>query len=312
MKDKTFKNINLLFVYVSLFIIVKYGVTTIHDIYYTFKYQQINNFLNEYVRVLQNIIFFGSLLSLLLSRFKAFSFSIPLAFLEVDYSFFNMQVAPLLIKNNSNISPEYIRIIFFLIILGIFLFRSIWKKRKITDIFLTLSMSGVLGTAILFHIITTKQLDYFTEKQELKWQQVMKYKNIDYLCVSENLICEKITDNQNIKIDFVKDYYNEFKFTMNNYPEYFNYFISTNHNTLNRILGRKPLAFVKYEGTSYYILDDISYTEYLKFNERMFGYLAISSHIVWIFGALYLIHFHSKRKKKLIDNNFKSKKIEIN
>jgi len=257
------------------------------------------------VRILQNFVFFGSLFSLFISRFKAFSFAIPLAFIEVDYSFFNNYVAPIFLKTNQGMSTEYMRIIFFLMIIGIFLFRSLWKKRKITDIFLLLSMSGVLGTAILFHVITIKQLDYFTQKQEEKWRQVMQYKNMNYLCISENLICEKISNNDNIKIDFVKHYYTEFKSTMNKYPEYFNYSIASDNNTQSRILARKPLAFVKYEGNVYYMLDNISYTEYLKFNERMFGYLAMSSHIVWIFGVLYLIQFHTKRKKKLHNNTLK-------
>lgn len=298
MKEKISKSIDVFFTYVSLFIIVKYSLSAVLDLYHMFKHNEVNNFVNEYVRILQNFIFVGSLFSLFISRLKAFSFAIPLAFLEVDYSFFNNYIAPLFLKTNEGMSPEYMRIVFFLIIIGVFLFRSVWKKRKITDIFLFLSMCGVLGTAILFHVITTKQLDYFTEKQEMKWRQVMQYKNMDYLCISENLICEKISNSESIKIDFIKHYYNEFKATMNNYSEYFNYSIASDNNNQSRILARKPLAFVKYEGNTYYMLDNTAYTEYLKFNERMFGYLAMSSHMVWIFGALYLIHFHTKRKNK--------------
>lgn len=55
-------------------------------------------------------------------------------------------------------------------------------------------MSGVLFTLlILFHVVTLKQLDYFTTAQENKWKQVMQYKNIPQFCQMENLICEKIT-----------------------------------------------------------------------------------------------------------------------
>lgn len=201
MKEKISKNFGVFFTYVSLFIIVKYSLTTLVDLYHVFKSGEVNNFVNEYVRILQDFIFFGSLLSLFLPRLKAFSFVVPLAFLEVDHSFFNNYIAPIFLKTNDGVSPEYMRIIFFCIILGIFLFRVISRKRKITEIFLLLSMSGVLGTAILFHIITTKQLDYFTKNQEQKWRQVMMYKNMDFLCLSENLICEKITNSKMIKVD---------------------------------------------------------------------------------------------------------------
>ena len=156
---------------------------------------------------------------------------------------------------------------------------------------------GVLGTAILFHVITTKQLDYFTNQQEQKWKQVILYKNIDFFCLSEHLTCEKINDKNLIKIDFIKPYYKTIEPFINKNNEYFYYLIVSDSHSQSRILSRKPIAFVKYNGEEYFILDNNAYTNYLKFNEKMFGYLAISSHIIWIFGTLYLIQFHTKRRK---------------
>ena len=158
-------------------------------------------------------------------------------------------------------------------------------------------MTGVLTTAVLFHIITLKKLNYFTKNQETKWTQVMQYKNIEYFCISEHLFCQEIINEQQIKKEYVKFYYKGLKSYIDKSPTYFYYLISSDNTTQSRILARKPLAFVKYDNKTYYILDDIAYTEYLKFNERMFGCLAISSHIVWIFGVFYLIYFHNKRKQ---------------
>lgn len=300
MKENLSKNIGIFFTYLSLFIIVKYSISSLVDIYHLYSKGEINNFVNEYVRVLQNFIFFGSFLSLFISRFKAFSLVIPFAFWEVDYSFFGTIVSSIIIPNNSGMSPEYIRIIIFLLIVGVFLFRTIWKKRKFSDIFLFLSMSGVLFTAILFHIVTLKQLDYFTNIQEKRWEQVMEYKNITQFCKNENLYCEEIVNKENIKEEHLKAYFNEVQPYIEKNQNYFNYFISSDNVSKTRILARKPAAFIKYDNKIYYMLDKENYTDYLKFNERMFGLLAMSSHIVWIFGALYLIYFHTKRRVKLI------------
>lgn len=301
MKENLSKNIGVFLKYVSLFIVVKYSITTLYDIYQMAvnnDIHEINDFLNEYVRVLQNFIFFGSILTIFCSPFKAFSLIIPISFWETNHSFFSMSIAPLIMGKHSSMSPEYIRILIFLLIIGIFLLRCIWKKRKITDIFLLLSMTGVLTTAVLFHIITLKQLDYFTQHQETKWKQVMQYKNIEYFCISEHLFCQEITNIEEIKKEYIRNDYTEFKSNIDKSSTYFNYLIASDNSTQSRVLARKPLAFLKYENKTYYILDDESYTDYLKFNERMFGFLAMSSHIVWIFGVFYLIYFHNKRKQK--------------
>lgn len=299
MKENLSKNIGIFFTYLSLFIIVKYSISSLYDTYYMLSHNEINNFVNEYVRVLQNFVFFGAFLSLFIERFKAFALVLPFSFWEVDQSFFANILGSLIMPSNSGMSPEYVRIAVFIFIILIFFIRSVLKKRKISDIFLLLSMSGVLFTAILFHVVTLKQLDYFTTSQENKWKQVMQYKNIPQFCQLENLICEKITNKESITQEHIKAYYSETKYYIERNPTYFSYFISSDNQSKTRILARKPAAFIKYDNNVYYMLDQNNYTEYLKFNERMFGLLAMSSHIVWIFGALYLIYFHTKRRVKL-------------
>lgn len=310
MHEKLLKHSNSFFTYLSLFIIFKYGITTVIDIVQLISHNNLNALVNNYVRVLQNFIFFGALFSLFMSRFKAFSFAIPLAFLEIKYTFFNNYIAPLFFSQQSGMSPEYARIFFFILIILLFLCRIIYKKRKLSDIFLSLSMLGVLGTFSLFHVLTTKQLDYFTQKQQEIWELVAVNKNIEYVCAIEKLVCEEVKDSKNIKNDFVKPYFSDFKPYMDRYPEYFHYFVALDNKIQSRILSRKPLAFVKYDNKYYYMLDNKAYTEYLEFNERIFGYLALSSHIVWIFGALYLIHFHNKRKKRKTESIPKIDKID--
>lgn len=312
MKEKILKYRSDFFIYLSLFIIVKYGISSCIDIFNLIQNNNINALVNNYVRVLQNFIFFGALLSLFITRLTAFSFAIPLAFLEIKYTFFNNYIAPLFLSQNSGMSPEYARIFFFLLIVFIFFCRSVYKKRKLTDIFLLLSMLGVLGTFSIFHIMTTKQLDYFTEKQKEIWELVYINKNIEYVCAIQKLVCEEIKDSKNIKNEFVKPYFSDFKPYMDSYSEYFYYFVALDNKIQSRILSRKPLAFVRYNNKYYYMLDDKSYTEYLEFNERIFGYLALSSHIVWIFGSLYLIHFHTKRRKRNLALSSTDKKLETN
>lgn len=286
-----------------LFIVIRYGIIIIKDIMQLALKEELSLFLNQYVKILQNLLFFGAFMSIFIALKKSFVFSIPLSFFEVNNNILSTKIYPLLFNENSGISSEYIRIFLFLVILLIFVYKVFSRTKKIENIFLLLSMIGVLGTAVLFHTMTIKQLDYYTLKQQEIWNKSFNNGNLNDMCKVEELICEKIINEDKIDKEYIKNYYIQFKPHMEKYNDYFYYIIAFDNKIQSRIFSRKPLAFVKYEGNHYYILDDNKYTNYLKFNEKIFGILAMSSHIVWIFGALFLIYFHKKRiyKNKTIN-----------
>ena len=295
-KDNLIKNFIKIQFYILLFIVCKYSLDIIISIYNIIKENNLNNFLNEYVRVLQNEIFFGSFIYLFNKSMKSFLWIIPIAFTEVKISFLSTYIAPLLLNSQSNISPEYIRIILFIFILIVYGSHFFTKKTTIIKIFLTLSMLGVLVTAVLFHIITTKQLDFYTNSQESEWKKSIETNKLDDICIIQEIECKEII-NDKIPYDFIEKIYNNIRPYMDKQSVYFYYFIgSDNSFSQSRIFSRKPVALIKLNNHKYFMLDKIHYTKYLKFNEIMFGILALSSHLVWIFGSFYLIYFHKKRK----------------
>lgn len=283
--------------WIAIGIDIKYGFHLLSDLFHIIEHRNIDEILNQYVLVLENFIFFGSFLALISRKFYAFSFAIPLAFLEYRYSFFSNYIGPILLQNQQGVSLQFVRLIFFIIILCIYCILAIWR-RKIADIFLTLSMLGVLGTASLFHFITIEQLNYFTKNQAQTWNEVMKNHNMTKWCDLQNITCGQIINGKINGEKYLESIYQHFNPNMNKYQNYFQYLISIDPNIQDRLLSRKPLALVKYNNKEYYMLDKNNYTKYIEFNQKLFNYLAISSHIVWIFGALFLIYFHEKKIKK--------------
>ena len=283
--------------FISLIIYIKFGLRLFSDLFHIIEHKNIDEIINQYVLVLENFIFFGSLLTIWFKKWNAFSIAIVLGFLEYRYSFFSSYIGPIILPSQQGVSLQFVRLTFFIIVLSIFLIKSIWK-RKINDIFLTLSMVGVLGTASLFHVITIQQLNYFTANQAKSWSEVMQNHNINEWCKIQKIICQKINNGKINNNQYLQMLYNHFKPNMNHYQNYFQYFISIDPKIQDRLLSRKPLAFVKYNQQEYYMLDNINYTKYIEFNQKLFNYLAITSHIVWIFGPLFLIWFHEKKFKK--------------
>lgn len=153
-------------------------------------------------------------------------------------------------------------------------------------------MSAIFLTALLFHTITLKQLNYYTENQNHQWSKYYQSNNVELLCEIENLECENIKD---FNKKYILNIYQQLKPYMDNNDNYFYYMIANDNNINNRILSRKPIAFIKYKNENYIIIDNNNYINYLKFNEKIFGILGITSHIIWIFGIIYLINYHQKR-----------------
>lgn len=271
-----------------------------------------SDFLNTSVRAMQNTIFFFAFFTLWTKQLqlKNFVYVVPFAFAEVDYSFFSNLIHPLLFKLHfynffssqpTNISPEYTRILVFFLLIITYLIKSI-KKPQFKNIFLTLSMLGIFFTAILFHIVTLKQLDYYSKQQEIEIKKFLNINDISELqktCTLLQLECH-ISNRQ---VDFLAQPIDSFikNYIPNIQPywkqnQLFYYYTVSNDNTVqDRILSRKPIAFLKNESLQAIIIDRDNYTQYLKFNQIMFGILAFCSHFVWLFGAIYLIYFHNKK-----------------
>lgn len=268
---------------------------------------QMREVINFYVRWLQNILFFSVGIYYLskINLKKSIILAAILGYFEVDYAFFAEKISPWILNENSNISPEYIRIIIFSLILVALTIKIFFKREKFKDTFLLLSMLGVMGTSILFHIVTTSQLSYFNNQQEYRWQKVYNKNELNMLCFIEHLTCGKIEKNQKISEELVEHIYQNYsiKEYINSSNQYFRYLIASDYNIQNRIQSRKPIAFVKNKDGMFYIYDKENYTQYLKFNELLFGSLSIASHVVWIFGGYFLIWFHSRKKKISLNNN---------
>lgn len=88
----------------------------IYDLYQIIKLTNISENLNQYVRILQNYIYISSLIYIRYKNLKCFIYSIPISYFEAEYSIFSNYIYPIF-KYSNNISPEYARIIFFIIIL---------------------------------------------------------------------------------------------------------------------------------------------------------------------------------------------------
>lgn len=317
-KFSSFPLYSILF-FIFVFLDIGYLIDIIRSTWHAYQHGWVG-YLNTNVRVMQNIIFFYAFLYLILSylfkqelKIQFILFVIPFAFWEVEYNVFSELIHPLLFKTHfyhlftslpQNISPEYTRIVFFVLILMTYVIQSCFKK-SFANIFLSLSMGGILGTAILFHTVTLAQLNYYTEHQKETFQQLYLENNKDLLknkCQFLHIECHIYLSSDNPFDDkqppIVEQYKEVIEPQFIQYPNYFFYVVSNDNHIADRISSRKPIAVLKNQYFSVIIIDQVNYTSYLNFNQTIFGILAFTSHIVWLLGALYLIYFHQKRRRK--------------
>jgi hypothetical protein len=261
---------------------------------------------------MQNTIFFYAFLCIFIQnpKLKFILYIIPLSILEVQTSFFSVFVHPILTSihfyslftsNPQNISPEFTRLIFFILVIFIYIIK-IYKKVTFNNIFIMLSMLGIFFTAILFHTITIKQLNYYTNNQSQTWSTLINTNNIHDLnkqCELLNVECKVYPVNEDPFLfsqkEFIQNYKPFIEPYFNKEPLYFFYTISSDPKISDRILSRKPIAFLKNTYFRLIIIDHKNYTNYIAFNQLMFDLLAFTSHVVWLFGALFLIYFHDKK-----------------
>ena len=316
----------------------------IHDLWLIPKEGSII-FLNTYVRILQDFIFGLALLGILRALwqfiyqkthtpqehyfrsayalfrgivFKNSLIALPLAFFETQHSVFSNFIHPWLFRLHvfslfssqpENLSSEYSRIFFFIAIILIYLAHWVRGQRHYKIIFINLSMCGVLGTAMLFHVITLKQLDYFTQSQQSFIYSFLKdttKETLEAKCEAARLTCyiesakntQRFLNRQDFP-DFVKRYLPVVTPHIQN-PYYFYYVVSSNTQIMDRLQNRTPIAFIKNPAWISIVIDSHNYPGYLAFNQTMFGILAMASHVVWIFGGLYPIYFHEKRRHSRI------------
>lgn len=329
-----FSIISLFFLSDVIFLLINNGKVSL-DI----SSEKWHNFLSHQIRFMQNLIFFYSFICLFSKKIKIkdIVYVIPFAYLEVSYSFFGQFVHPFLLNigfynlfsdNIYNVSPEYSRVIFFILILFAYLISFI-KSKYFKSIFLFLSMGAIFFTSLLFHTITIKQLNYFTSQQEESIKRLAfetKENNFNDKCILLNLSCFIYINNNKNPFDALQEDSNNINnlenntiknlttlnSIVNNYRSniedyflnsqyYFYYTISNDNSVEDRITSRTPVAFVKNENLIAFIIDSNNYKKYLYFNQLIFEVLSFFSHFTWLVGALYLIYFHDKRLKKKIN-----------
>jgi len=280
----------------------------------------LSNFSNYSIKIFQNSIFIFILFTIFLPfRFYYFGFALLIGNYEQKYNIFANYIHNFLLSNNfygifsnnpTDISQEYPRIIFFCIILliyfGLFL-KPGWKNFK--RIFLFLSASGILITSIIFHSIILYEIDHFKKEQENTILRVVNYSNdfqeISKSCQILKLKCwstnkedhEELIKTNNIP-EYIKNNVSYFSSQIKTNDNFFFYGIAQDHLAPNRLLGQTPFALISLDGSVFLFADFNNYKQLFIVNQNIFAFLSLCSHIVWFFGALFLIYFHEKRIKK--------------
>lgn len=295
-----------------------FGIKTLLDIFYFENLAQYSSYLSSLTKIIQNLIFFLLITNLFKKfSFKDFFYILPISFLEQDFNIFSNKIHFFLLESNiysfftnkpQEVSPEYPRVIFFLIVLFIsFILLFIKKHRSFFRIIIFTSSLAIIGTAILFHTIIIAQINYFSKQQKEYMIQISQTQSAELaqsLCQTLQYECYitpslKETErlfNLNKIPDFIKE--TQFKYIIPYYikhDSYFYYAIASNPHETNRLLGRIPFSVIKNNNFGAIILDRIAFNNYLIFNQMIFAILALTSHLVWFLGGFYLIYYHQKK-----------------
>lgn len=275
--------------------------------------------LNLIVKVIQNEVFF-LLLVLFFVRFNFFLLLaiLPFAYFEQDYNFFAQQihfgllnwgVYDLISKNSQGISPEYPRIIFFLFVLVFFLVALFFKKfRDFKKIFIYLSGLSIFMTALLFHTMIIKEIDFYRMNTKnvmgFVFNEVINENEINKICQANKLECFVYSLDQQEKI-FIDEAISPSVLRLLAYMKEpflnnmkYKYYGVAHDAGKSRLIGQVPFFLLKNEHWALVATDGINHRNFLTLNQYVFAYLGLASHIVWFFGALFLIYFHDKRFRK--------------
>ncbi len=280
---------------------------------------EFSNFLNFSLKIFQNIIFLFLLINVFIKMNPLYmGILMPISYYEQHYNWFyklhyfflNSNFYNFFSAEPYNISPEYPRIWFFLLILiSLFLVILFKKLRTFDRIFLLLAGVSCFSTGVLFHTMIISEINFYkntVEELHVKANSLanqssdlmMFCKTNQYSCLSyENKELEEFFNDKRIP-QYIIPYLAQIKKLANNQEEFHFFATATDFNAPNRIMGQKPFVIMKNSKFITLSIDNYRYKLLLARNQTIFATLGFASHITWFFGALFLIWFHKRRKSK--------------
>ncbi len=291
-----------------------FGIHTYHQ-----TEAEFSNFLNFSLKIFQNIIFLFLLINVF-TKIKPLYIGIimPISYYEQHYNWFYNLHYFFLTSNfynffsaePHNISPEYPRIWFFVLILVVLFLATLFKKFRTFDrIFLLLAGASCLSTSILFHTMIISEINFYKntiEELHIKANKLantpndlmMFCKTNQYSCLSyETKETEDFINDQRIP-NYITPYMTKIKELVATKEEFHFFATATDFNAPNRIMGQKPFVIMKNSKFITLSIDNYRYKLLLARNQTIFATLGFASHITWFFGALFLIWFHKRRKSR--------------
>ncbi len=314
-KENIFWGIALFISLNQIFDLFSYGYSIYKDSY------AFSNYLNYVFKIFQNVVFFFLFLQFFVKyNIKQILLIIPLAIMEQQSNLFVRYVHPFFLNTKfydffssspQNISPEYPRIIVFSIFLFTFLVLIFNKKfRNLPRIFLLLGSLSIFLTSVLFHHITVSSINIYKEQQKNSLFKVAQYveteEQLEFFCKTNSIKCiysRADKESQTTFLDsdlipkYLKNYIEPSKKDLIEHNLIFDFLTATDFTQENRILAQKPVAFIKNKNFFIIAIDEIKYKQLLIEQQYLFVKLGFSSHIVWFFGPLFLIWFHTTRRK---------------
>ena len=298
---------------------------TIQELYgfgsYTYYQSEIefSNFLNFSLKIFQNIIFLFLLINIFTKMNPLYiGVLMPLCYYEQHFNWFynvhyfllNNQFYKYVSNEPYNISPEYPRIWFFLMILAILFITLFFKhSRTFNRIFLFLAGTSCLFTGVLFHTLIIYEINFYKKTVEEVHQKfntlaatsndlMVFCKTNQYSCLSYD-----ISEYQDFLTDkripnYIKPYLTQINILIDKSEDFTFFATATDFNAPNRIMGQKPFVIMKNNKFITLSIDNYRYKHLLARNQTIFATLGFASHITWFFGSLFLIWFHQRKKAK--------------
>lgn len=278
---------------------------------------EFSNFLNFSLKIFQNIIFMTLFLNIFFNfNLKYLGLIFPISYLEqnnnlfyyIHYTLLNKNIYSIFSNNPQDISPEYPRIWFFMLILFAYLilfFMKIGFKNK-KRIFLFLGGVGIFVTAVIFHTIIISEINFYKQHEEILLNKannsIVTKNDISLFCEvnSFNCLYYPLDLEKLFYIDpkipyYIKPYLKEIKEQISHNDSIVIFKTATDLKSSNRILGQKPFSIMKNNKWIILTIDENTYQQVLARNQTIFATLGFSSHLVWFFGSLFLIWFHKRR-----------------
>jgi hypothetical protein len=262
---------------------------------------------------LQMLVFYLAIGSFFMRRINLWLILISSVLaIELGTSYFSNYLHPFLIShhlypnslgygNTASQSPEYARlIVIFIVAVALLVFQLFKSRRTFSRIFILLIYYSVLLTSLLFHFVIIQAVTHSNNIAKVQYEKILWRDDFFTICKDLGVKCFSTKNPEQLKVidrsDIILSIQDSTRYTV--LPDKASFIV--NSKTLSSNTDRTAsftMTVIQMENERRYLIDDEHYKDVINFYQKIYVYLGLLAHLVWILGGMFLLWYHERRKR---------------